>query len=96
MWLAVAGIFAVAARTGSVAWFGIGVLAVVAQVVSLYFWPFAACWRCKGTGRNQGSSDRRWGECRRCKGGGRRRRVGARALHRGAVALAERRRKGGS
>lgn len=67
--------------------------AVVAWLGSLYFWPFAPCAKCKGTGRNRGSTSKRYGECRRCKGGGRRQRLGSRAVHRGAVSLHERARK---
>jgi hypothetical protein len=64
---------------------------------SLYLWPFGPCLRCNGTGRNSGSSGKRFGECRRCRGSGRRRRLGAKTIHRGAVSLADkaRARKGG-
>jgi hypothetical protein len=72
-------------------------LAIGAYAGSLYLWPFRPCIRCGGTGRNKGSSRRRFGECRRCKGSGHRRRLGARTIHRGAVSLADkaRARKGG-
>ena len=50
---------------------------------------FRPCLRCNDTGRNSGSTGKRFGECRRCKGTGRRRRVFARTLHRGAVSIAE-------
>lgn len=56
---------------------------------SLYVWPFRPCLRCNGSGRNKGSSRKRFGECRRCKGSGRRRRIGAKTIHRGAVSLAD-------
>jgi len=65
------------------------VLAVAAWAASLYLHPFGRCLKCGGTGRNKGSSRKRFGECRRCKGSGRRRRLGARAIHRGAVSLAD-------
>lgn len=55
----------------------------------LYLWPFGPCLHCSGTGRNAGSSGKRYGECRRCKGSGRRRRLGAKTIHRGAVSLAD-------
>lgn len=56
---------------------------------SLYLWPFRPCMRCGGSGRNKGSSLRRFGECRRCKGTGRRRRLGAKTIHRSGVSLAD-------
>lgn len=56
---------------------------------SLYLWPFRPCVRCGGSGRNKGSSRKRFGECKRCRGTGRRRRLGARTIHRGAVSLAD-------
>ena len=64
-------------------------LAIAAYAGSLYVWPFRPCMRCGGTGRNKGSSRRRFGECKRCKGVGRRRRLGAKTIHRGAVSLAD-------
>lgn len=65
---------------------------------SLYLWPFRPCMRCNGTGRNKGSSRKRFGECKRCGGSGRRRRLGARTIHRGAVSISDKARakkKGG-
>jgi hypothetical protein len=35
---------------------------------SLYLWPFGPCLRCKGSGRNKGSTGRRYGECRSLQG----------------------------
>jgi hypothetical protein len=67
----------------------LGLAAIAAWAGSLWLWPFGPCMRCKGSGRNAGSTSQRHGECRRCKGSGRRRRVGARTVHRGAVSLAE-------
>lgn len=59
---------------------------------SLYLWPFAPCFKCKGTGRNRGSKrGGRYGECRRCQHTGQRIRLGAKTVHRGRVSLAERR-----
>jgi len=75
-----------------------GLLAVLGYLGSLYLWPFRPCMRCGGTGRNKGSSRKRFGECRRCKGNGRKRRLGAKTIHRGAVSLADKaraRKKGG-
>jgi hypothetical protein len=72
-------------------------LAIGGLVASLYFWPFRPCLRCGGTGRNKGSTKKRFGECKRCGGSGRLRRIGAKTIHRSAVSLAEkaRTRKGG-
>jgi hypothetical protein len=73
-------------------------LGIAAYAGSLYLWPFRPCMKCGGSGRNKGSSGKRFGECRRCKGSGRRRRLGARIIHRGAVSLADKARakkKGG-
>ena len=56
---------------------------------SLYLFPFRPCMRCGGSGRNKGSTRKRFGECRRCKGAGRKRRLGAKTIHRGAVSLAD-------
>ena len=73
-------------------------LAIGGYAGSVYLWPFRSCMRCNGTGRNKGSTRKRFGECRRCKGTGRLRRIGARTIHRGAVSLADKARakkKGG-
>jgi hypothetical protein len=50
---------------------------------SLYIWPYKPHARCGGTGRNRGSSGRRFGVCpsRRCKNGTVQR-IGSRAVHR--------------
>jgi DnaJ-class molecular chaperone len=66
-----------------------GLVAIATWTGSLYIWPSRPCMRCKGTGRNSGSSGKRFGECRRCKGSGRRRRLGAKTIHHGAVSLAD-------
>ena len=68
----------------------LGLVVIAVRAGSLYQWPFGPCMRCNGSGRNSGSTGKRYGECRRCKGSGRRRRVGARTIHRGAVSLADR------
>ena len=64
-------------------------LAIGTWTGSLYLWPFRPCLHCNGSGRNKGSSKKRFGECKRCKGSGRRRRIGAKTIHRGAVSLAD-------
>lgn len=95
-WLAAAAMLLVAVRTGPAGWWALAALATaVANLASLWLWPFAPCRKCHGTGRNPGSDRKRHGECRRCLGTGRRRRAGASLVHRGAVSLAERRRKAG-
>ncbi|MGH3165128.1 MAG: hypothetical protein ACRDN0_04430 [Trebonia sp.] len=45
--------------------------------VSVRRWPTTPCRRCGGTGRNPGSTSRRWGPCPKCGGNGRRKRYGA-------------------
>lgn len=65
-------------------------VAIGAYAGSLYLWPWRPCMRCGGTGRNHGSSRRRFGTCRRCGGTGRLRRIGAKTIHRGAVSLGDR------
>ncbi len=65
-------------------------VAFVVWVGSLHLWPYAPCRKCEGSGRTPGSNKKRYGQCRRCKGAGRRIRFGARTVHRGRVALAER------
>lgn len=94
-WALAVLVLAGAVRAGSMGWFLAGLAIAALNVVSLYFWPFAPCWSCKGTGRNQGSNKKRYGECRRCKATGKRQRLGARLVHRGAVSLAEKARKRG-
>ena len=95
-WALAAGALFAAVRAGSAGWFLVSVVIAASNVISIYLWPFGPCLACKGTGRNQGSSKKRYGECRLCKGSGRRRRAGARLVHRGAVSLAEKARKRGS
>jgi DnaJ-class molecular chaperone len=49
-------------------------------LVSLKIWPETTCRRCGGSGKNAGSTTRRFGRCKRCGGSGRRPRPGARLL----------------
>src|SRR5260370_3163113 len=95
-WMSAAGALAAAARSGSAGTFLVALAIAAANLISLYFWPFAPCLSCKGTGRNQGSNRKRYGECRRCKGTGRRQRLGSRLVHRGAVSLADQARRKGT
>ncbi len=50
--------------------------------VSLRRWPETKCGRCGGTGRNRGSTSKRFGKCGRCGGSGRKPRLGTRMLER--------------
>ena len=52
--------------------------------------PYGPCWRCQGTGKNAGSTGKRFGVCKRCAGTGRQLRIGARLFHK---ALARRPRR---
>jgi hypothetical protein len=67
--------------------------AAAAYAVSLWLWPFRPCSKCNGTGRNSGSSRRRFGQCTRCRGSGRRRRLGAKTVHRGIANLTKKDKK---
>lgn len=71
----------------------IAALAVLGYLAWAYLHPFRSCRRCKGSGVNSGSTNRRWGNCRRCKGSRRVSTLGARALHRGVRAIREHRRR---
>jgi DnaJ-class molecular chaperone len=65
-------------------------------LISLYLWPWKACPRCKGSGRNPGSNTRRHGDCKRCGGTRRVQRIGSRAIHkavRGTTDAARNRKK---
>jgi hypothetical protein len=59
----------------------------LAWALSRLLWPYKPCPRCKGSGRNPGSNNRRHGDCRRCKGTRRIRRSGARYVHRLKLSL---------
>jgi hypothetical protein len=58
---------------------GLGVLA--AWCLSLLRWPFRACLRCGGSGKNPGSNGKHWGFCRRCGGSKQVRRFGTAAVY---------------
>jgi len=51
-------------------------------VAHAYFHPFSKCWWCKGTGRNWGSTSKRFGFCWFCERTGRRQVLGSRIVHR--------------
>lgn len=46
-----------------------------------WFHPFTTCRWCSGSGKNPGSSGRRWGRCKRCKGSGNRQVLGSKQVH---------------
>lgn len=66
-----------------------GTVLVLAAVVavgyyfSLRLWPMRNCGRCGGSGRNAGSTAKRYGSCGKCGGTGRRLRPGARTVNQG-------------
>ncbi len=65
----------------------LGVAAVVAFLAVRWLWkrwrhPFTVCWWCGGSGRNTGSTKRRYGRCWWCKGKPERLRPGARMVRR--------------
>lgn len=60
----------------------VGLLMLLAWLVSLYVHPFTQCGRCNGSGLNRGSTGKRYGMCKRCGGSRRKQRVGSRTLHR--------------
>ncbi len=60
----------------------IGLILVIVWGVSRYLWPLARCRKCAGSGKNWGSTGKRWGECKRCGGSGRRQRLGSKQIHR--------------
>ena len=60
----------------------LAVIAAGSYLVSLLLWPYTACGRCSGSGRNAGSSRKRFGTCRKCGGSGRKERLGTRVFRR--------------
>jgi hypothetical protein len=55
---------------------------VLGYYVSLWIWPYTDCGRCKGGGRNVGSTRRWFGHCGKCGGSGRKERLGTRLFRR--------------
>jgi DnaJ-class molecular chaperone len=55
-------------------------LAAGGYYLSLKIWPYTACSRCKGGGKNAGSNKKRFGHCGKCSGTGRQERLGTRLL----------------
>lgn len=68
-------------------WFELGLIAAAVWVVRAWFWPFARCRKCGGSGRNRGSTGKRWGQCRRCGGSGRRQVLGSKQVHKAVRGL---------
>jgi hypothetical protein len=58
------------------------IVAVAVWATRVLLWPFGPCRRCDGSGKNIGSTGRRWGTCRKCKGSGRRQRLGSKLVRR--------------
>jgi hypothetical protein len=53
-------------------------LGFIAWVIACAWWPFAACFRCKGEGKFRSPSGKAWRNCPRCSGSGKRVRLGRR------------------
>ncbi|WP_199513125.1 hypothetical protein [Nucisporomicrobium flavum] len=49
--------------------------------IGCWFWPFATCRKCSGSGRRRFPFGRAFGLCRRCAGDGRRLRIGRRIIN---------------
>jgi hypothetical protein len=58
---------------------GLGLLGT--YVFACWFWPYARCGRCGGTGRRQSPSGKAFRLCRRCQGSARRLRIGRRVFN---------------
>jgi len=52
--------------------------ALALYLLACWWWPYAACGRCKGAGRHRSPTGKAFRQCRRCKGSGRRVRLGRR------------------
>jgi len=65
----------------------VAALLVLRWLWHAWFHPMAPCGRCGGSGRNPGSTGKRWGPCRRCKGSGSRQVRGSKQLHRAVRGL---------
>lgn len=50
----------------------LGIVGVGVWVVDCWWFPFAACTKCKGGGRFRSRLTRTWRDCPKCGGGGRR------------------------
>jgi DnaJ-class molecular chaperone len=61
----------------------IAAVVAVSYYVSLRVWPWRNCGRCHGSGRNAGSTTKRYGRCGKCGGTGRQLRPGARMTNQG-------------
>jgi hypothetical protein len=70
--------------TGPLVWAGvvvIGLLAAAVYAASCWWFPFAACPRCHGTGKRTRGDGKVHRLCKRCDGTGRRLRVGRRVYN---------------
>ncbi|MGH9288435.1 MAG: hypothetical protein ACRD0V_09145 [Acidimicrobiales bacterium] len=75
-------IFASAAPPDRTTVAGVLVFLVLAYLVSCWWWPYAACPRCKGAARFRSGLGAWWRNCPRCGGSGHKVRFGARVLER--------------
>ena len=64
----------VAASAIALAW-------LAGYAAACWWWPFAACRKCNGTGKRKSPSGRAFRICRRCKGSARRLRAGRRIFN---------------
>jgi hypothetical protein len=66
-----------------VIWFALGVGWLAAYLLACWVYPYAACPRCKGSGKRRSPSGKAFRDCRRCGGRGRRVRIGRRIWNAG-------------
>jgi hypothetical protein len=65
----------------------IGLIFITLSLITLgygigcWLWPFAACTRCRGSGKRRSPFGRAFGDCRRCNGTGRSLRIGRRIIN---------------
>lgn len=53
-----------------------GLAWAICYVIACWFWPYANCRRCAGSGKRRSPTGRAFRRCPRCKGTGRRLRTG--------------------
>jgi hypothetical protein len=57
------------------------ILLTLGYGLGCWLWPFAACTRCKGSGKRRSPFGRAFGDCRRCDGTGKSLRIGRRIIN---------------
>lgn len=67
--------------TGALTAITVTVVWAAGYALACWSWPFAACGKCKGSGRRRSPTGRKFGHCRRCKGSGKRLRTGRRVFN---------------